>query len=136
MCGRPEVVIPGKDNTIVSVGTMAQVALESASILKTGNIEAAVFNIRTAKPLDEQALRKMFKPYSSILTLEDGTINGGIGMRIASALAQSDYPPTVLNLGWPDEFIPHGKISELHKKYGLDSLSVAKKAEAFFEKKT
>lgn len=136
MCGRPEVIIPGKDNAIVSVGTMAQVALESASILKTGNIEAAVFNIRTAKPLDEQALRKMFKPYSSILTLEDGTINGGIGMRIASALAQSDYPPTVLNLGWPDEFIPHGKISELHKKYGLDSLSVAKKAEAFFEKKT
>jgi 1-deoxy-D-xylulose-5-phosphate synthase len=135
MDGLPEIVLPGDKNAIVAIGSMAQAALEAAAILKKSNIETAVFNLRTVKPIAEEALHEMLKHYTSVLTLEDGTISGGVGMHIAAIFAQYKNSPAIFNLGWPDEFIPHGTIKELHKKYGLDSLSVANKAEEFFEKK-
>ena len=136
MDGRPEMIISGGKNAIISIGAMTQVALDAAEILRDKAIHTSVLNMRTVKPFDASELRDRLKPYTSILTLEDGAISGGIGMHISATLAQCKNGPTVVNLGWPDEFIPHGTIKELHEKYGLDSLSVAKEAEKFFEKTT
>jgi 1-deoxy-D-xylulose-5-phosphate synthase len=41
----------------------------------------------------------------------------------------------VLNIGWPDRFIEHGSVEQLKKKYGLDAVSIARKAEEFIENK-
>lgn len=135
MDGKPEILLQGKTNVIVSVGTMTKTALEAAAELKKKNIVTSVINIRTAKPIIEEELCEMLKNYASIVTLEDGTTYGGVGTYIAAQISRCPNAPSILNMGWPDAFVPHGSIKELHEKYGLDPLSVARKAEAFFEKK-
>lgn len=130
-----EMIVQGKKNAIVAVGTMTETALKAAEILKDRNIECAVFNIRTAKPILKENLCEIVGNYESVLTIEDGAIIGGIGMHITALLSEEKSSPAILNLGWPDAFIPHGTIKELQEKFELDSLSVSKKAEAFFEKK-
>lgn len=136
MDGSPEILIQGKQYAIISIGTMTKVALEAADELKKKGIETAVIHIRRVKPILKEELYEMIKGYDSILTVEDGAINGGVGMYIAAQVSSYERSPSILNVGWSDTFIPHGNIKELHEKFGLDALSIARKAEVFFEKKT
>ena len=58
--------------------------------------------------------------------MEDNIVSGGVGEKIASNAAQSKKNFTVFTKGFPEEFIPAGRISELFKLYGLDAESLAK----------
>ncbi|NCB41707.1 MAG: 1-deoxy-D-xylulose-5-phosphate synthase [Clostridia bacterium] len=135
MDGKPEVLWSGTKNAIIAVGSMTQTALAAAKILKDRNVEMAVINIRTVKPIEANSLYEILKGYTCVVTLEDGTISGGAGMQLAAKFSRYKDSPVFLNMGWPDEFIPHGMITQLHQKYGLDALSVANRAEEFFEEK-
>ena len=69
---------------------------------------------------------KCLEKYKYIVTVEDGTVYGGFGSRIAARAAETGRCK-VLNIGWPDSFIEHGKISELRASYGMDSRGIAEK---------
>jgi 1-deoxy-D-xylulose-5-phosphate synthase len=135
MDGKPEMILHGKDNIIVGVGSMTETAVKAAELLEGRGISAAVCNLRTVKPLYGDDTAHFFKAFKRILTIEDGCITGGAGMQLGSVILQTGSPAEVLNLGWPDKFIPHGAMAELKKQYGLDAHSAAEKAEEFFEKK-
>lgn len=135
MDGGIERLVHGKKNAFLTVGTLCGTALDAHVHLKEKGIDTAVYNLRTVKPLDAKTLNNEFRAYSRIITLEDGSACQGVGARIASLLGGEPCAPQILSLGWPDRFIPHGTIDELKERYGLDALSVAKKAEGFFEAK-
>ncbi len=135
MDGKPEFIQEGGENLIIGIGSMTETALKAAELLKNKGIETAVCNLRAVKPIIKSEIITMLAGYTRVITIEDGCICGGAGMQVLSAISGAEKPAAVLNLGWPDEFIPHGSMPELRKKYGLDYESVAAKAEEFFEKK-
>ncbi|WP_299049655.1 1-deoxy-D-xylulose-5-phosphate synthase [uncultured Polaribacter sp.] len=109
----------GKSVAILSLGSIANSANEAIqkSIKKD---EFAHYDLRFAKPLDEQLLHKIFKKHPNILTLEDGIISGGFGTSILEFAAKHQYKNKIKLLGIPDHFIEHGSPERLQLKCGLD----------------
>jgi len=134
MHGNPEFAVSGEDTVIISDGSMLPVAIGASEMLKEHGISAAVCNIRMIKPLPEYFLKIIFSKYQKVVVLEDGTVNGGLGTRIA-ALANAISDCRVLCLGWPDRFIEAGTVGELRARYGLNALQIARITEGFLEKK-
>jgi len=119
---KAEVIKEGKDIAIISVGNMKEVSLACAQELEKDNISTAVINLRCVKPFDEETVRKYVSECRMAVTIEDNVISGGAGSFIAQKI-----PANYLHIGWPDEFIPHGKVSELMEKYQLDKESIVQK---------
>lgn len=119
---------------IWAVGNMVATGLEAAKILKEHNIGVSVLNIKKLKPLDEHMLLEYSKKCKHIFTLEDNTVIGGFGWKIASLLFENNIKNvTVHNLGWPDKFIEHGSVDQLFKKYYLDAKGVAESVRKIVE---
>ena len=81
--------------------------------------------MRFVKPLDEKLVHTIFKKYSTIFTVEDGTINGGFGSVILEFASENNYQNKIKTLGIPDKFIEHGSIFRLQLKLGLNANSLA-----------
>ena len=72
------------------------------------------------KPIDEELLHEIGKKYSRIVTVEDGSIKGGLGMAVIEFMADNGYVPRIKRIGIPDQFIEHVTIPELYKLCGMD----------------
>ncbi|MDO5331702.1 MAG: transketolase C-terminal domain-containing protein [Bacillota bacterium] len=130
----PQIVREGKDIVIFTDGNMFEVAMKAAEILEFSNISSAVCDLRILKPLDRNKIEKISLQHKCVVTIEDGTIYGGVGSTISSILSESGI--YTINIGWPDKYIQHGSVSELRQLFGLDADSVAKKIKDFYEEKT
>jgi 1-deoxy-D-xylulose-5-phosphate synthase len=122
----------GGDVCLLAVGNMLRAAREAAEALAAEGVEASVWDVRLAKPLDEEMLAEAAR-YPAVVTMEDGYRAGGIGAAIAGRLgelAPSGMGPRVMVLGVPDRFIPHGKPDAIHASLGLDGAGVARAARA------
>lgn len=113
--GKAEIVRPGKDVLILGYGTVVKTCLEAAKRLKKHRVDACVVNARFAKPIDEHLIKELGAKINKVVTIEEGTINGGFG----SAVAELGLKP--LRLGVPDTFVEHGSREELLRIIGLDS---------------
>jgi 1-deoxy-D-xylulose-5-phosphate synthase len=112
----------GKNTAIISIGSIAK------NVSKAIQNEAiSHYDIRFLKPLDEKLLHKIFATYSTIITVEDGTIKGGLGSTILEFASKYNYKNAVSILGVPDEFIHQGTVDELHKIAEIDSESILQK---------
>jgi 1-deoxy-D-xylulose-5-phosphate synthase len=78
------------------------------------------------KPIDEELLHEVGRKYEKIVTVENGTIKGGLGSAVLEFMADNGYTATVKRIGIPDKFIEHGSIPELYKLCGMDAESIAK----------
>jgi 1-deoxy-D-xylulose-5-phosphate synthase len=120
----------GRDVCFLAVGKMLAAAREAAEALAAEGVEATVWDVRVAKPLDEEMLAEA-AGYPAVVTIEDGYRAGGIGASIAGrlgALAPSGVAPRVAVLGVPDRFIQHGKPDAILASLGLDGAGVARAA--------
>ena len=122
--GKGELLRKGTDLTIVALGKMVPYAMEVADKLANDGIEAEVINARFVKPLDIKLIEKSLSKTNYLVTIEDNIITDGLGETIKVNLSKS-YK--TLNFAYPAEFIKHGSIPELEKKYGLDVESIYKK---------
>ncbi len=93
--------------------------------VKAEGINPAHFDMRFAKPLDEELLHEIFNRYNKIITVEDGTIAGGFGSAILEFMAANNYKAQVKILGIPDEIIEHGTPKELYNEIGIDANRIA-----------
>ena len=119
----------GKSIAVLSIGTIAKNVSEAMELSENKN-KIAHYDMRFVKPLDEKLLHQIFDRYQTIITIEDGTLKGGLGSAILEFACQHNYTNKVKTLGIPDVFIEHGSISQLQEKIGLDAKSLAK----FFSK--
>jgi 1-deoxy-D-xylulose-5-phosphate synthase len=115
----------GSDVCLLAVGKMLASARAAAETLAAEGIDATVWDVRVAKPLDELMLDDA-ATHPAVVTVEDGYREGGIGSAIAGRLAQRPGPtPDLAVLGVPVQFIPHGKPDAILAGFGLDADSVA-----------
>ena len=86
--GKGRCLIQGKDLAIISIGTAGQLAKRAIS--KATDYSVALYDMRFLKPLDEELLHQIFQNFSRIITVEDGTIQGGLGSAEADYTRQRD----------------------------------------------
>ena len=122
--GKSEIIKEGKDLTIVAIGKMVSYAMEVAKKLENDGIDAEVINARFMKPLDIKTIEKSLEKTNYLFTIEDNNIKGGLGETIKTNLTKT-YKGKIF--AYPDEFIKHGSIQDIEKKYGLDSNSIYNK---------
>ncbi len=114
----------GRDRVaIFSLGSMLPLAREVAVALALEGVAAAVINARFAKPLDTAVIAQYGRSAEILLTLEDHALAGGFGSAVLEELSRLGLGTPVIRIGWPDQFIEHGKPEELRRKYGLTAAS-------------
>ncbi|HKE01613.1 MAG TPA: 1-deoxy-D-xylulose-5-phosphate synthase [Planctomycetota bacterium] len=133
--GKAEVLVPGRDATILAYGPIVEQALEARRLLKANGFEVEVVNARFAKPLDRALLRDRVRTRRAIVTVEEHAA-GGFGSAVLEAAAELgaqglDRPARILAMTVPDRWIEHATTREEQIRHcGLDGASIAAKVEA------
>lgn len=115
----------GKDVAVLSLGHPGNFVQAAIRELTTDGIDVAHYDMRFAKPLDEDLLHEVFHNHNKIITVEDGTIIGGFGSAIIEFMAQHNYHAEVKLLGIPDRVVEHGTLKELHRECNYDAQGIA-----------
>jgi len=132
--GKGKEIRKGKDTAILSLGHVGNFALEALlsfrgkSRPKEGRREIpqkkphpiGFYDMRFLKPIDETLLHQVFSQYKNIITLEGGSLKGGLADAVATFKSQNNYNAKLITLGIPDRFIEHGTQEELRKECGFD----------------
>lgn len=118
--GRGRRLRQGSDVALLSLGPIGHTAAKVADTLQSYGISAAHYDLRFAKPLDEDLLAEAIAQCPLIVTLEDGALEGGIGSAVEEYAVEHGYHGQVLRIGVPDEFIPQGSVAELYKLCHMD----------------
>lgn len=127
--GKGVVMADGSDVTIVANGFMVAIALEARKLLKNDGIDAAVINIHTIKPLDDELIRGYAAKTGAIVTAEEHNVIGGLGSAVCEAVC-GKTPVPVLRVGVQDEFGRSGKVAPLLEYYGLTAANIAENCKA------
>ena len=115
----------GKDIAVLSIGPIgyiAKSAIEKA--FEEKGVDTAHYDMIFLKPIDEEILHEVGKNYKYIITVENGTIRGGLGTTVSDFMIKNNYSPKIHKIGIPDKFIEHGSIPELYKLCGMDAESI------------
>lgn len=115
----------GKEIALLSFGHPGNHAAAAIRELKNDDIHPAHYDLRFAKPLDETLLHEVFQQYTKIITVEDGTVVGGVGSAVLEFMAAHQYNAEVRILGIPDRIVEHGSQKELHKECHYDAQAIA-----------
>ena len=136
--GKSERLYGDEDSQVelIALGKMVLIALKAAKILEKKGIKVGVVNARFAAPFDEEMITSAAIRGAKIVTLEDNTVSGGFGEKICAMLAEHRIQAQIMNIGWPDIFVPHGDIDVLMKHYGLDPKNIAERVLKFVDERT
>ena len=116
--GKAEIIKEGENVTIIAIGKMVAKALQIAEKLQQKGKEVEIINARFLKPLDVEAIIKSIQKTKNVITLEDGTEINGLGTAIKELIVDNKLEKiNIKSIAYPDEFIPHGSVEELEKKY-------------------
>ncbi|HUF09703.1 MAG TPA: 1-deoxy-D-xylulose-5-phosphate synthase [Rhodothermales bacterium] len=117
--GKGRKIADGADLAIISVGAIGSYVPEVRDRLAASGVEAAHYDLRFVKPLDDDLLTEVASRFDRILTIEDGVVDGGGGSAILEWMADRGFTPQVVRMGLPDEFVEHGTQPELHDLLGI-----------------
>lgn len=125
--GKSELLADGEDVAVIGAGPVVNRAKEAAAEYgeKYGK-NPAVYNIRFIKPLDTDMLDNILEKFTSIITIEDGCLAGGLYGEITEYAAAKKKSIRITGIGIPDRFIPQGSQAELRKECGLDKDDIYK----------
>ena len=115
----------GEGIAILSFGHPGNFAAAAIRELKNEGINPAHYDMRFAKPLDEATLHEIFKKFDRVITVEDGTVQGGFGSAVLEFMAANNYHAQVAIMGIPDRLVEHGTPKELYREIGLDANGIA-----------
>ena len=126
--GKAVCLKPGSEMAVLSIGAIGNTVAEAIKSLKAKDesLEARIahYNMRWLKPIDEVVLATVCKQHKTIVTVEDGVIDGGLGSIVAEYIgemtAAKNERPRVIRLGIDDQFVEHGSTKELYELLKLD----------------
>lgn len=132
--GKAEVVQEGTDVALFGLGFLFEMAVEAKEKLEALGYSVALVNPRFIKPLDGECLERMAKACPVFCTFEDHSLHNGYGAAVIEYLNDASQReedavrrPVVERIGWPDEFVEHGKVSILREKHGLTADAAVEK---------
>jgi 1-deoxy-D-xylulose-5-phosphate synthase len=134
--GKAEVIKHGTQVAIWSYGHMLPMGQELAEKLEALGYSAAVINARFAKPIDRGTLEFFARSCEVMVTFEDHVIKGGFGAGIVEELSDLGLVTPVVRIGWPDQFIDHGKVDQLRTLHGLSADAALEKLQPHLKKMT
>src|SRR6202034_4246009 len=117
--GKAGVLSDGYDVAILGLCPMISLAKSLAELLGRDGYSAAVINPRFIKPIDREVLARYAARVAAFVTFEDHVKMGGFGTAVVEALEEMGLSVPVIRIGWPDQFIEHGKVDALRARYGL-----------------
>lgn len=119
---------------LIAEGKMLQYAVLARRKLLNNGVNVILINACFAKPIDKFMINELVNNNVDIVTVEDNILRGGMGSYILEYINTLDNKTRVLNLGFKDEFVPHGKPELLYKLYGLDADGITKNILKFVNK--
>jgi transketolase len=132
--GKAIETLPGVDATIISTGSNVYECMMASKILKKKGISVGVLDMHTIKPLDTEAILKLANQTGLVVTVEDHSINGGLGGAVAEVLMESGYRGKFKRIGMPDQFSVLGSPDAIYQYYGLDRTGIATTVEKLLTK--
>lgn len=128
--GKAEILREGEDVSIIAIGKMVAKAQNVAEILEKNGIEAEVINARFLKPLDRETIANSIEKTKNVITIEDGTIEGGLGTVVEELILEEKLTDVAFRkFGYPDRFIKHGKTEEIEDIFGLTEKNIVEYVE-------
>jgi 1-deoxy-D-xylulose-5-phosphate synthase len=111
----------GNDGVFVAFGTLFATCVKAAQRLRQEGLDIGVINARFAKPLDRATLLRAVEELPLVVTVEEGTREGGFGSAVLEAANDAGLDTRhLVRLGLPDRFVEHGERGELLTELGLD----------------
>jgi len=132
--GKAEVLQDGSDVAIFALGSMVSEARRLAKMFAAEGQSAAVINARFAKPIDAECVRQYARRCELVVTMEDHVLAGGFGSVVLETLSAAEIETPVVRVGWPDQFIEHGKPEALRAKYGLTAEAAMEKVKELLKR--
>ncbi len=129
--GKGECLSRGRDVAVLTIGPVAAEAAAAIEKAKGQGVSVAHYDMIFAKPLDEEIISEVAALGCPVITVEDGTVDGGMGSAVADRLAEMGHTATVHRMGIPDRFIPQGTPAQLRAMCGFDSESIYNKIVEF-----
>ncbi len=117
------------EGTGVAVLSFGPLGVEVEKVIDDVSLSVAHYDMRFAKPLDEEILDEVGRKFKRIVTIEDGSREGGFGSAVLEWMSDHGYTPQIKRLGLPDKFVEHGTVAELQKITGIDAESIKKAVE-------
>lgn len=124
--GRGLCLKAGKEVAVLTIGTTAGEAAKAIAEAQKSGIDAAHYDLRFVKPLDQTLLDEVAADFKRIITVEDGSLRGGVGEAVEAYLHEQGYRGEVIRLGIPDRWVRHAKPAEQYAACGFDSDSILK----------
>lgn len=121
--GRAKCLKKGTEVAVLSNGTIGNNVIKALANIKNPDTFAH-YDFAFVKPLDENSLHTVFAVFKTIITIEDGVVNGGFGSAILEFAALHQYSSKIQILGIPDEFIEQGTVTELQQYCKIDVKSL------------
>ena len=118
-----------REGTDVAVLSFGPLGVEVEKVIDDVSLSVAHYDMRFAKPLDEEILDEVGRKFKRIVTIEDGSREGGFGSAVLEWMSDHGYTPQIKRLGLPDKFVEHGTVAELQKITGIDAESIKKAVE-------
>jgi len=133
--GKGQKVSDGEEVAILSIGHAGNFVIDAQEDFRKIGLSIAHYDMRFAKPLDEDLLQTVFKKFDKIITIEDGCLQGGFGSAILEFMADNNLTKKVVRLGIPDQFINHGTQEELRRECGYDKTAIISAVEKLLVRK-
>ena len=104
----------GDDMAVLSIGPIGNLAEQAIETWeKESGKTAALYDMRFLKPIDTSILKEVGNRYSRIITIENGTVTGGLGSAVVEYMADNGFHPVIRRMGLPDRFVEHGSTPQL-----------------------
>ncbi len=122
--GKGRKLTNGNKVAVLSIGTIGNNVARVISDLQGECINVAHYDMVFLKPLDEDIMKEVAERYDAIVTVEDGSVVGGLGTAVMEWVCQHDCNVKVRKVGIPDAFVAHGTVKEQLQMCGMDDNSI------------
>lgn len=122
--GRGECLVNGDGPQIISIGPIADEVSQAVKQLRADGVDVAHYDAVFLKPLDDKMLHEIGRKSQPVITVEDGTIDGGLGTAVTEWFNDNGYEISVYRMGIPDKFVSHGTVGQLRQLCHLDKDSI------------
>ncbi len=130
--GKAVVAAEGTDVLLIGLGTLFSMAEKAKAMLEAKGLSVALVNPRFIKPLDSSVIERLAKQCKVVCTFEDHVLHNGFGCGVIELLSDARITTPVERIGWPDQFVEHGKPDILMKLHGLTAENAVEKVMKHF----
>ena len=132
--GQASLIREGTDLSFLACGETVAPAYEAAELLAKEGVGCRVLSLHTIKPLDLAAVRKAATETGGVITVEEHSVNGGLGEACAGLLLQEGIHARFKIVGFPDDHTVTGSQEEIFRHYGIDGPGLAEAARNLLKK--